>query len=55
MTTYIQSDVEFYGESFDMREKFVAACPPTETPTRKLKNEFSGRNSQGIDPNLEYF
>ena len=55
MTAYIQSDVEFYGESFDMSKKFFAACPPTETPTRKLKNEFSGRNSQGIDPNLEYF
>ena len=26
-----------------------------DTPTRKLKNEFSGRNSQGIYPNLEYF
>ena len=55
MTTYIQSDVEFYGEYFDMSEKFVAACPPTETPTQKLKSKFSGRNSQGIDPNLEYF
>ena len=38
-----------------MSEKFVAACSPTETPTQKLKNRFSGRNSQEIDPNLEYF
>ena len=55
MTAYIQSDVEFYCASFDISEKFVASCPPMDTPTRKLKNEFSGRNSQGIYPNLEYF
>ena len=47
--------VEFYCASFDISEKFVESCPPTETPTRKLKNEISGRNSQGIFPNLEYF
>ena len=48
-------DVEFYCASFDISEKFVASCAPMDTPTRKLKNEFSGRNSQGIYPNLEYF
>ena len=26
-----------------------------DTPTQKVKNEFSGRNSQGIYPNLDYF
>ena len=51
----VSKDVEFYCASFDISEKFVASCPPMDTPTRKLKNEFSGRNSQGIYPNLEYF
>ena len=51
----ISKDVEFYCASFDISEKFVASCAPMDTPTRKLKNEFSGRNSQGIYPNLEYF
>ena len=55
VTTFISKDVEFYCASFDISEKFVASCAPTDTPTRKLKNEFSGRNSQGISPNLEYF
>ena len=55
MTAYIQSDVEFYCASFGISEKFVASCPPMDTPTQKLKNEFSGRNSHGIYPNLEYF
>ena len=54
-TRLVSKDVKFYCASFDISKKFVASCPPTETPTRKLKNEFSGRNSQGIYPNLEYF
>ena len=33
----------------------VASWPPTQTSTRKLKNEFSGRISQGIGPNSAYF
>ena len=51
----VSKDVKFYCASFDESEKFVASCAPMNTPTRKLKNEFSGRNSQGIYPNLEYF
>ena len=54
-TRLVSKDVEFYCASFDISGKFVASCPPMETPTRKLKNEFSGRNSHGIYPNLEYF
>ena len=51
----MSEDVKFYCASFDISEKFVASCAPMDTPTPKLKNEFSGRNSQGIYPNLEYF
>ena len=54
-TRLLSKDVEFYCASFDRSEKFVASCPPMETPTQKLKNQFPGRNSQGIYPNLEYF
>ena len=54
-TRLVSKDVEFYCASFDISEKFVASCAPMDTPTRKLKNEFSSRNSQGIYSNLEYF
>ena len=54
-TRLVSKDVEFYCASFDISEKFVASCPPMDTPTQKVKNEFSGRNSQGIYPNLDYF
>ena len=47
-TRLVSTDVEFYCASFDISKKFVASCPPTETPTRTQKIEFSGRNSQGI-------
>ena len=36
----VSKDVEFYCASFDRSEKFVASCPPMETPTQKLKNQF---------------
>ena len=54
-TRLASKDVEFYCASFDISEKFVASCALIGTPTRKLKNEFFGRNSQEIHPNLEYF
>ena len=54
-TRLVSKDVKFYFASFDISEKFVASCALMGTPTRMLKKEFSGRNSQGIFPILEYF
>ena len=54
-TKLVSKDVKFYCASFDNSEKFVASCALMGTPTRKLKNEFSGRNSQEIYPNFKYF
>ena len=43
--------VKFYCASFDIGQKFFTSYPPTETSTQKLKNQFLGWNSPGIDPN----
>ena len=42
----VSKDVEFFFASFDLCEKFVARCPPTQTPTHKLKSRFSMFGSQ---------
>ena len=36
----VSKDVEFSYASFDICEKFVASCPPTRTPTQKLKKVY---------------
>ena len=38
VTTLISKDTEFYCASLDVCENFVGGCPPTQTPTQKLKN-----------------
>ena len=48
----ISKDVEFYCASFDIYEKFAGECPPTQTPTQKLKSGFSIFNSQGMGLSL---
>ena len=55
VTTFISKDVEFYCASFDIYEKFAGACPPTQTPTQKLKSWFSMSSSQGIASSLISF
>ena len=47
MTILVSKDAEFNFASFDMYEKFVQGCPPTQTPTQKFQNEFSVSVSQG--------
>ena len=34
MTTSLSKDVKFFCASFELCEKFVASCPPTQTPTQ---------------------
>ena len=49
----VSKDVEFSGaESFDLCEKFARRCPPTQTPTQKLKHEFSIISSKESAPSL---
>ena len=48
VTTSLSKDVDFSCASFDICEKFVASCPPTQTPTQKLKIRFSRFSSQEI-------
>ena len=47
--------MEFYCASFDIYEKFAGGCPPTQTPTQKLKSGFPTSNSQGIASSLVSF
>ena len=54
-TRLVSKDVEFYCASFDIYEKFAGACPPTQTPTQKLKSWFSMSSSQGIASSLISF
>ena len=49
---FVSKDVEFYCASFDIRQKFVGRCPPTQTPTQKLKSVFSMFASQEIASSL---
>ena len=47
--------MEFPCKSFDICENFVASCPPTQTPTQKLKIGFSMFSSQEIGSGLVSF
>ena len=42
-------DVEFLRASFDLGHKFARGCPPTQTPTQKLKSVFSMFTSKEIE------
>ena len=46
---YPPKDVEFLCASFDLDQKFARGCPPTQTPTQKLKSGFLGFSSQEIN------
>ena len=48
----VSKDAKFYCASFDKDEKFVGRCPPTQTPTQKLKSEFFKFRSQEISSSL---
>ena len=48
-------DVEFSCASFYSYEKFVAPCPPTPTPSQKLKIGFPKTSSQEIGSSLVSF
>ena len=52
VTTLISEDVEFYCASFDICEKFARWCPPTQTPTQKLKSGFLRSSSQEVGSSL---
>ena len=41
-------DVQFSCTSFDPCKKFARGCPPTQTPTQKLKSVFERLSSQKI-------
>ena len=49
---FASKDVEFYCASFDIYEKFAGECPPTQTPTQKLKSEFLKFSLQEISSSL---
>ena len=38
--------------SFDKCQKFDGGCPPTQTPTQKIKSRFTIFSSQENDPSL---
>ena len=46
------TDAEFMCASFDLGQKFARGCPPTQTPTQKLKSGFLKFISQEIGPSL---
>ena len=48
VTILVSKDAQFNFASFDMYEKFVQDCPPTQTPTQKFQNEFLRSGSHGI-------
>ena len=48
VTTLISEDLEFSCASIDLYENFARGCPPTQTPTHKLKSRFSTLSSQEI-------
>ena len=48
----IPKDVEFFCASFDVCHKFARGCPPTRTPTQKLKSGFLRFSSQEIGSSL---
>ena len=49
---YPPKDVEFLCASFDLDQKFARGCPPTQTPTQKLKSGFLRFSSQEIGSSL---
>ena len=55
MMSLSSKDVEFYCTSFDICEKFVAGCPPAQTPTQKLKSRFPLFDPQEIGSTLVSF
>ena len=54
-TTLVSKDVEFSCASFEICKKFARWCPPTQTPTQKLKIGFPKTSSREIGSSLVSF
>ena len=50
--TLVSKDVECYYTSFDLHDKVVQGCPPTQTPKQKFKSEFWIFSSNGMGSSL---
>ena len=48
VTILVSKDAQLKSASFDMNEKFAPGCPPTQTPTQMIQNEFLIPDSHGI-------
>ena len=51
----VSKDIKFSCASFGLCLKFVARCPPSQTPTQKFEIEFSIFTSQEIGSSLVSF
>ena len=48
VTKPVSKEAQSNCATFDIYEKFVAGCLPTQTPTQKFQNEFLISESHGI-------